>query len=112
MERWVGRVIVLLLLIGFGMFYGIDLATSGIARINGPLEPVADPPASAQQIETTQTLDIPELPEHPPQEAMRAQTLDPAQAGWADGVGKGLQQVFQALVEGIVGLLDKLFGTN
>ncbi len=55
MSRWSLKFAGFVLLLAFGVFYGVSLASSGIERIHGPYAAGTEPPLSALPAETAES---------------------------------------------------------
>lgn len=107
MNRFGFKLLLILLLVAFGVFYGVDLSTRGMEQIHGPFAPLHEPdqhvdPSSDRQFTEEQIHEA---------EAVKAQ--DTAQlelasrpVGIAEMLGKALQEVAQWVVDGIVSLFE------
>lgn len=103
MEKFLLRLLLIIVLISFGVFYGIDMAGRGMDEVQEMQEEIIDPP----QLETT-----PPPADDPPKrsftyELNESETSD-TRTGWAGRIGKLLQQIAHGAVEGINSVFDRI----
>lgn len=116
MNRFGVRVLLVLLLVSFGVFYGVDIATRGTERIHGSfdhqsalsnqdeegmatVEPELPNSETADSVQEEPSLPEPPLPERiPPYNEER----------WARLIGKTLQKLAHGIVESVVSIFETL----
>lgn len=109
MNRFGTRVLIVLLLVSFGVFYGVDLATRGTERIHGPL---AHENETAQHHDEQEPLPVEDVPLEDEGEPALPEPphLDPAalsdQGKWALRIGQVLQKIAHRIVESVVSIYE------
>jgi hypothetical protein len=110
MSRYMLKLLFAVFLVGFGVFYGLDMANNGIERVNGPLEEktetqITETAQPAEEIEPEEEK-VP-APEPVPEEQLRPVVADKMIHRLADKTGEAIQFTVQGGVEMIVSLFEK-----
>lgn len=104
MSRIGTKLLLSCLLICFGVFYGVNMATTGIERIHGPIqqEPALDQQKEVQQ-EVVQTIQ-----ENTLRNELRPAVPDKIIHRLADKTGEVIHFTVQSGVEAIVSIFEKV----
>lgn len=114
MNRFLLRLLLVCLLVGFGIFFGVDVAMKGVERVHGPLSGQAlttgnDP---ARLVDNEQIYTPPSKMELPPpaytqREEKPKVTVQPSGGvKLAEQTGKLIQTVVHGLVEWIIAIFN------
>lgn len=111
MSRFGSRLLLACLLMGFGVFYGLDMARNGTEYVNGPLEQLSSESESeVSQPQPPVEESLPEIEADPPSEVLmhelRPVTADKAIHRMANKTGGVIQATLQGGVEIIVSLFE------
>lgn len=115
MEKFLLRLLLIIVLISFGVFYGIDMAGRGMDRVQDVEEAVDEP---GVQLPADSHLDIIEMESaasetEPISKRPFTYQIDETRAakkstGWAGKLGEILQHIAHGAVEGINSIFDRI----